>query len=41
MTVMISAKLNFIAQSSVHGGTYKLLTLSLVDLWCCPSEWVV
>jgi len=38
MTVMISAKLNFIAQSSVHGGTYKLLTLSLVDLWCCPSE---
>jgi len=33
--VMISAKLNFIAQSSVHGLSYMLLTLGLVDLWCC------
>jgi len=38
--VMISAKFNFIARSSVHGATYKLLTLSLMDLWCCRGGWV-
>jgi len=32
---MISAKLNFIAESSVHGLSYMLLTLHLMDLWCC------